>query len=131
VPIPLNEDCWLGINGEPTDGLSAETYRQTVEDYVNDLEADGIYAILDLHWSAPGSVVPDGQRPMLDHHSVAFWTSVASSKGAARSPTRTTAPPRTRLRPTPRSGCSNWSTRSARREPRSRSCSGAWRTRTT
>ena len=79
VRIPLNEDCWLGINGEPSGGLSAATYRATVESYVLDLNADGIYAILDLHWSAPGSMVADGQRAMPDGNSVAFWSSVATA----------------------------------------------------
>jgi endoglucanase len=77
-PVPLNEDCWLGINGQPSYG-TVSSYRQVVERYVADLHADGIYAILDLHWSAPGSAVADGQRPMPDDHSAAFWTSVANT----------------------------------------------------
>jgi endoglucanase len=76
VRIPLNEDCWLGINRQPSFGTRAR-YRHAVEAYVHDLNADGIYAILDLHWSAPGAVVADGQRPMPDDHSAAFWASVA------------------------------------------------------
>jgi hypothetical protein len=79
VRIPINEDCWLRINGQPSGGLSFVTYRKTVRTYVNDLAADGIYAILDLHWSAPGRVIADGQRSMPDPHSVTFWTSVAST----------------------------------------------------
>jgi hypothetical protein len=78
VRIPLNEDCWLGINGDPSGGLSQSTYQQVVENYVAALNADGIYAILDLHWSAPGSVQADGQRPMPDSNSISFWSSVAS-----------------------------------------------------
>jgi endoglucanase len=78
VRLPLNEDCWLGINGQPSYGTAVE-YRQTVEAYVSQLEADGIYPILDLHWSAPGATVADGQRPMPDANSVSFWSSVAST----------------------------------------------------
>ena len=78
VRVPLNEDCWLGLNGEPSYGTVAG-YRQSVEDWVTALDADGLYAILDLHWSAPGTTVADGQRPMPDDHSAAFWTSVAST----------------------------------------------------
>lgn len=78
VRIPLNEDCWLGINSEGFYG-SALGYQQSIETYVQDLNADGIYAILDLHWSAPGTVVADEQRPMPDSHSATFWTSVASA----------------------------------------------------
>lgn len=78
VRIPLNEDCWLGINGQPSFG-NVKGYRQAIEHYVTDLNADGLYAILDLHWTAPGSTVADGQRPMPDGHSAAFWRSVAST----------------------------------------------------
>jgi hypothetical protein len=47
---------------------------------VNALNAHGIYAILDLHWTAPGSQVAAEQQPMPDNdHSPAFWQSVAST----------------------------------------------------
>lgn len=78
VRIPLNEDCWLGINGQPSYGTEA-SYRQSIESEVSALNAFGIYAILDLHWSAPGTNVANGQRPMPDDHSVDFWTSVATT----------------------------------------------------
>jgi hypothetical protein len=85
VRVPLNEDCWLGINGEPSNSqdpdppLTVAGYRQAVEDYVTDLDDAGLYVILDLHWSAPGTLAADGQRPMPDDHSADFWTSVAST----------------------------------------------------
>jgi len=79
VRIPLNEDCWLGINGQPSGGLTWSAYRRTVVDYVDDLNRDGIYAILDLHWSAPGLVVANGQRAMPDPHSPVLWKSVATT----------------------------------------------------
>jgi|SRR5665213_868928 len=85
VRVPLNEDCWLGINGQPnSSGGPSETltqagYQHAVEEYVAALNAHGLYAILDLHWSAPGTQVADGQQPMPDDHSAAFWTSVASA----------------------------------------------------
>ena len=85
VRVPLNEDCWLGINGQPNSSQGADPpltvagYRRAVENYVADLNADGMYAILDLHWTAPSAFVADGQRPMPDEHSGAFWTSVAST----------------------------------------------------
>jgi endoglucanase len=80
VRIPLNEDCWLGINGEPddtSDPLTAAGYQFAIEAFVSDLNADGIYAILDLHWSAPGAYVADEQEPMPDSNSLSFWESVA------------------------------------------------------
>lgn len=86
VRIPLNEDCWLGINGQPNNSqdpgetLTASGYQQAVEAYVNALNAHGIYAILDLHWTAPGNQVAEEQQPMPDNdHSPAFWQSVAST----------------------------------------------------
>jgi len=82
VRIPLNEDCWLGINGAPTD---IGTYHEEIRDYVDRLHAHGMYAILDLHWSAPGSTLShlganfNGYYEMADEsHSPAFWESVAS-----------------------------------------------------
>src|ERR1700761_2195556 len=78
VRIPLNEDCWLGINGLPAYG-TAEGYRHAIESYVAALNADGIYAILDLQWTAPGSLPSDGLRSMPDDNSLTFWTSVAST----------------------------------------------------
>jgi len=77
VRVPLNEDCWLGLNGQPSYGTQAG-YQQAIESWVSDLNAAGLYVILDLHWSAPGTLNADGQRPMPDDHSAAFWTSVAS-----------------------------------------------------
>lgn len=82
VRIPLNEDCWLGINGAPTD---VEAYHEQLKDYVERLQSYGIYVILDLHWNAPGSILSHlgpgfaGWYEMADEdHSPAFWTSVAS-----------------------------------------------------
>ena len=82
VRVPLNEDCWLGLNGQPNTSelpLTMAVYRQEVENYVADLNAHGLYAILDLHWSAPGAKIANGQQPMPDDHSAAFWTSVATT----------------------------------------------------
>jgi endoglucanase len=83
VRVPLNEDCWLGINGQPNkseEALTEAGYRKAVEEYVADLNAHGLYAILDLHWTAPGSQVAAEQQPMPDKdHSPAFWESVAST----------------------------------------------------
>jgi hypothetical protein len=85
VRLPLNEDCWLGINGQPSNSqnpsprLTRDGYRSEVEHYVSNLTDAGLYVILDLHWTAPGSLPADGQRPMPDDHSAAFWSSVAST----------------------------------------------------
>jgi hypothetical protein len=65
VRVPLNEDCWLGINGfnPPYSGVA---YRHAVEAYVAELNAAGLYVILDVHWNAPGNEQAFGQQDMLD-----------------------------------------------------------------
>jgi Cellulose binding domain/Cellulase (glycosyl hydrolase family 5) len=79
VRIPLNEDCWLAINGVQA-AYSGATYQQAVVDYVNLLNSFGIVAIVELHWGAPGTTLADKQSPMPDlDHSPAFWTSVANT----------------------------------------------------
>jgi hypothetical protein len=79
VRIPLNEDCWLGINGV-NPSRSGRAYQQAIHQYVAGLHAAGLAAVLDLHWSAPGSTLATAQLPMADaDHAPAFWSSVAQS----------------------------------------------------
>lgn len=79
VRVPLNEDCWLGINGVDST-YGGANYQQAIEDYVNLLNSYGQAVILDLHWSAPGDTPATDQEPMADEdHSPAFWTSVANA----------------------------------------------------
>ena len=88
VRIPLNEDCWLGINGINPQ-YSGTAYREAVERYVGVLKSNGIIPILDLHWSdglwtgaGTTCVVPEAkcQKPMPDAaNAPAFWESVARS----------------------------------------------------
>jgi endoglucanase len=79
VRVPLNEDCWLGINGVK-ENFAGAAYRQAIKQYVKSLNAAGLVAVLDLHWSAPGAEPASGQQVMADaSHSVAFWSSVARS----------------------------------------------------
>ena len=40
VRIPVNENCWLGINGAPTD---VAAYRAAIGGYVSRLYANGLY----------------------------------------------------------------------------------------
>ncbi|HTU30540.1 MAG TPA: cellulase family glycosylhydrolase [Solirubrobacteraceae bacterium] len=79
VRIPLNEDCWLNTNLPAGDPYGGAAYQHEIESFVSDLGSHGIYAILDLHWTAPGNQTALEQQPMPDlDHSPAFWTSVAS-----------------------------------------------------
>ena len=79
VRVPLNEDCWLGINGV-NPAVSGAAYRAAIVAYVDLLHTYGLVAILDLHWSAPGAQLATGQQVMADaDHSPAFWSSVATT----------------------------------------------------
>jgi endoglucanase len=79
VRIPLNEDCWLGIDGAPA-AYSGANYQQAIHEFVAALHNAGMYAILDLQWSAPGSSQATGLQDMADlDHSPEFWSSVAHS----------------------------------------------------
>jgi hypothetical protein len=79
VRVPVNEQCWLGINGlDPK--YSGDTYRTTMIDYVKTLRSKGLYVIFDLHWASPATSVPKGQLPMADaDHAIDFWKSAAAA----------------------------------------------------
>jgi endoglucanase len=81
VRIPLNEDTWLGIHNCSQDGGSAATLQSNLKQIVANANANGLYVILDLHWSAPNAFgCPVGQASMPDaDNSVNFWTSVANT----------------------------------------------------
>ena len=79
VRVPLNEDCWLGINGADP-ALSGVHYRKAVKRFVGALNAAGLYVIIDLHWAAPGRILANQQWPMADaNHAPAFWHSVGKA----------------------------------------------------
>ena len=79
VRIPLNEQCWLGINGAAA-RYSGDAYRAAIRAYVTRLHDAGLYVVLDLHWNAPGRARATGQQPMADlAHAPAFWSSVATT----------------------------------------------------
>lgn len=79
VRVPLNEDCWLNINGVPSQ-YSGIYYQNAIINYVNTLNQNNLYAIIDLHWSAPGATQSTGLEPMPDaDHAGAFWSSVATT----------------------------------------------------
>ncbi|HLK39292.1 MAG TPA: cellulase family glycosylhydrolase [Polyangiaceae bacterium] len=79
VRVPLNEDCWLGINGVKAQ-YGGQNYAGAISGFVQQLRGAGMYVILDLHWNAPGSSLATGQQPMADaDHSPAFWAAVAAA----------------------------------------------------
>jgi endoglucanase len=84
VRLPLNESCWLGLDGSPT-GSSVTQYKTDVKTWVDGVTAAGMAVILDLHWNAPAGYTASGQRAMPDERSTAFWTSVATTYSANKS----------------------------------------------
>ena len=88
VRVPLNEACWLGINGVKPDRGGAN-YRSKVATFVKRLEAAGLHPVLDLHVADPGNYPADndtaGLRSMPNvKHSVPFWRQVAKRYGSDR-----------------------------------------------
>jgi endoglucanase len=88
VRVPLNEACWNG-DSYVKRAASGATYRAAIARYVNRLNANGMIAILDLHWtnglymgaaSACSSAEATCQKPMPDAAgAVPFWKSVAGT----------------------------------------------------
>ena len=79
VRLPMNEDCWLGINGVAA-AYSGANYRNAFISLVKLLTSNGVTPELDLQWNAPGSQLATGTKEMPDaDHSGAFWQSVATT----------------------------------------------------
>jgi hypothetical protein len=88
VRVPLNSDCWLGLdNVDPA--YRGAAYQNAVRNYVTLLEENGITPILELHWSHGTWTGYDShcetanaecQKPMPDaEHAPAFWSEVATA----------------------------------------------------
>jgi hypothetical protein len=79
VRIPLNESCWLGINGA-AETQSGEHYKAAIKNYVLRLHKFDLIPILELHWVGPGTTLATRQQPMPDaDHALAFWADVATT----------------------------------------------------
>lgn len=79
IRVPLNETCWLGINGVDS-AYSGEAYHRAITDFVGRLNRAGLVVILDLHWTAADSGIALGQAPMPDRdHTPEFWRQVATT----------------------------------------------------
>lgn len=85
VRIPLNESCWLGVEGVPA-SASGAAYRTAIRAYVETIQNAGLYVILELHVVAPGDQLAESQLPMPDaDHAPEFWRSVATEYREDRS----------------------------------------------
>ena len=88
VRVPLNEACW-NAESYVNAAYAGANYISAVKNYVNLLNANGIVAILDLHWTdglytgnsaGCSSAQATCQKPMPDAaEAIPFWTSVAST----------------------------------------------------
>jgi endoglucanase len=88
VRVPLNEACW-NAESYVNSAYAGANYINAVKAYVSLLNANGIVAILDLHWTDGQYTGPSAgcssaqavcQKPMPDAaQSVPFWTSVANT----------------------------------------------------
>jgi endoglucanase len=79
VRIPLNEDCWLGINGV-NQAYGGNNYISAIQTLVSEINTAGMYAELSLMWAAPGSIKATFQPGAPDEdHSPAMWTSLAGT----------------------------------------------------
>jgi endoglucanase len=76
--LPLNEECWLGINGVPP-ASSGVKYREAMGTFVKLANASGLIVEVNLHFGAGGRALPQSDDyPALDaDHAPAFWQSVA------------------------------------------------------
>src|SRR5437868_14801130 len=81
VRLPLNETCWLGINGV-TAAYAGANYQAAIADYVGRLNRAGLVVILDLHWAAADTAKALGQAPMPNRdYTPEFWRQVAAAYG--------------------------------------------------
>ena len=79
VRVPLNEDCWLGINGVKR-AHGGANYRRAIVHYVDLLNRNGMYVELSLIWGAPGRARATSQPRAPDQdHAPATWASMAST----------------------------------------------------
>jgi hypothetical protein len=77
VRVPINEDCWLGINGVKP-AYAGRNYIRAIVRYVQLLHRHGMYAELSLMWAAPGRYGATYQPAAPDaDHSPAVWASLA------------------------------------------------------
>ena len=76
IRLPMNEDCWLGLNGA-NPKTSGAVYQKTFVTFVEQLLGSGFVVVLDLHWTSHTGTLAEGQDLFLSTDSVKFWASVA------------------------------------------------------
>jgi aryl-phospho-beta-D-glucosidase BglC (GH1 family) len=95
IRVPLNEASYLGLmcvnaSKQTQNADPGNNYKTRLKQVVNRATSEGLYVILDLHWTAPDDPLnavngvsaqcAAGQNPVPDiSHSIAFWTDVATN----------------------------------------------------
>jgi endoglucanase len=77
--LPLNEDCWLGINGVPA-ATSGVNYQNAMGGFAQLAINSGLIVEVDLHWGSGTSKLPKSDDyPAMDvTYAPLFWQSVAN-----------------------------------------------------
>lgn len=95
IRIPLNSASWFNIScldgaGVIRDADPGNNYQSTLKAVVDRATQEGLYVILDLHWSAPNDSLRTvngvsaacamDQNPVADaDHALPFWTQLATT----------------------------------------------------
>ena len=77
VRVNMNEHCWLGLTDIPA-ATRGTAYQSAIGDFVNRLNAQGMYVIIDMHFNAAGTGVTDEKGAPDRDHATAYWSSVGS-----------------------------------------------------
>src|SRR2546425_1528056 len=79
VRVPLNETCWLSINGV-NPAYSGSNYRRAISHFVGLVNRSGLVVILELHWGAADTAEGLGHAAMPNRdHTPEFWDQVAAA----------------------------------------------------
>jgi endoglucanase len=79
VRVPLNESCWLGVDGVKAQ-YGGAAYQQAIAAWVARLRQAGLAVILELHWAGPGTTPATGQQPMPNRaRTPELWRQVANA----------------------------------------------------
>ena len=86
VRVPVNESCWLGKAGYNPD-YSGAAYRQAIIDWIDQIGAAEMYAIVDLHVAGANAAGANNEAttlmPMADaDNAPTFWTQVSAALGS-------------------------------------------------
>ena len=69
----------MGFNGVAA-AYGGTNYQNAISGWVNLITQNGMVAIVDLHWTAPGTTLSNAQEPMADaDHAPTVWSQIAKT----------------------------------------------------